>query len=57
MTEALLIILIAVEIIIHRDQIFKIRRKVKPDEKEKRKAEQKRREFENFISYSGDKQI
>ena len=60
MTNILLIILI---IFIGADialntykNIIKPRRKVKPDKQAIENAKKKRREFENFMSYSGDEQ-
>lgn len=60
MTNILLIILIifiGIDVFVnfYKNFVFP-RRKAKPDERLIEKAKQKRREFENFMSYSGDEQ-
>lgn len=60
MTEILLIVLIIIVgadfIIKNHKNFVKPKRKKEPDKRELEKAKQKRREFENFMAYTGDKQ-
>lgn len=56
MTNVLLIVLIILIVFDIGLKNIKAIRKPKPDKKAIEKAKQKKREFENFMSYSGDEQ-